>query len=216
MNQDLIAYYRDRAKEYDKVYLNPPEQDDLQAATRIFQTLFAGKAVLEIACGTGYWTERIAQTATSVFATDANEVLIELAKERQTGGTVRFSVADMYQLQPADVYEGLFGGFIWSHILLQDLDRCLDTWSGFLKPGAVIAFIDSNSVENTPHDTKRIASTDASGNTYQARTLENGTRHLVLKNFPSRDFLFQKLSRVATDIQVIELPYYWIVSGKTK
>ncbi len=28
MNQDLVSYYKDRAKEYEKVYLNPDEQGD--------------------------------------------------------------------------------------------------------------------------------------------------------------------------------------------
>jgi predicted methyltransferase len=67
MNQSIISYYNERAKEYEKVYLNPDEQEDLLTATRFFQEIFSHKAVVEIACGTGYWTEQISKTATSVF-----------------------------------------------------------------------------------------------------------------------------------------------------
>ena len=216
MNHDLVSYYHDRAKEYDKVYLNPPEQPDLLQATAIFQSLFSQKTVLEIACGTGYWTERIAQTAQSVYATDINEQMIAIARERQTTGKATFAVADMYTLRPDKKFDAVFGGFIWSHILLQDLDRFIHGLKGLLHAGGLMAFIDSNYVENTPHDAKKISGTDASGNTYQTRQLEDGSTHRVLKNFPAQDFLHQKLSGVATDIRIVNLTYYWIATCRLK
>jgi ubiquinone/menaquinone biosynthesis C-methylase UbiE len=211
MNQDLIAYYRDRANEYDKVYENREEQDDLLQATTIFQSLFAGKDVLEIACGTGYWTARIAQTAASVQATDINQSMVNIAKTKQTNERVSFAVADMYRLTPDRKYDGVFGGFVWSHILLQDLPPLMDSIREWLHPGGILAFIDSNSVEGTPHDRRKTTETDEQGNQYQTRRLENGTSHRVLKNFPTQDFMAQTLSRIhATDIQFVHLKHYWI------
>jgi 2-polyprenyl-3-methyl-5-hydroxy-6-metoxy-1,4-benzoquinol methylase len=214
MNQDIIAYYNDRAKEYDKVYLNPLEQDDLSVSSSIFQTLFAQKTVLEIACGTGYWTEQMAKTAHSIHATDINEQLIDMARERPIQGNVTFEIADMYSLASSQKYDAVFGGFIWSHILLQDLDLLLDKLQSHLKSNGVIAFMDSNCVEGTNHDIKKISKTDEFGNTYQIRNLENGSTHLVLKNFPTKDFLHQKLSRISSEIDYKQLEYYWIVSCK--
>ncbi len=214
MNQDLASYYRDRANEYDKVYLNPAEQDDLLEAATIFQTLFRQKSVLELACGTGYWTERIAETATSVYATDINERMIDIARKRHLNDNVTFAVIDMYSFSPDHKYEGVFGGFIWSHILLQDLDRFLEKVKSLLCPGGTIVFIDSNMVEGTHHVTKNISKTDEHGNTYQTRQLENGTLHLVPKNYPTKDFLVQKLSSIATDINFVDLKHYWTVSCK--
>lgn len=211
MQQDLVSYYNDRAKEYEKVYWNPAEQDDLLAATNLFQAVFAQKKVLEIACGTGYWTERIAQTATSLHATDINASVLEIAQKRRSGNNLSFSMADIYSLPTGPKYEGLFGGFIWSHILLQDLDRFLDQCKNVLLPGADLVFIDSNPVEGTNHDRREITQTDEQGNTYQTRSLENGATHVVLKNFPGREFLDQKLSRIAGDIQHVNLEHYWIV-----
>lgn len=215
MNENLISYYDARAKEYEKVYLNPNEQEDLRKATKIFQDLFARKTVLEIACGTGYWTERIAKTATSLFATDINESVIEIAKERQKEN-ITFAVADMFDFSPEEKFDAVFGGFIWSHILLQDLEKVIEQVKSFLKPDGTIVFIDGNSVAGTNHDLKNISKTDELGNTFQTRKLENGTSHLVLKNFPTKEFLSRKLSRIATEIQFIELEYYWIVICKTR
>ena len=214
MNQNLVSYYDDRANEYEKVYLNPAEQGDLLKATTIFQNLFSQKTVLEIACGTGYWTERIAETATSIYATDINESVIEIARKKQINDNVTFAAADMYQLKPDQKYEGVFGGFIWSHILLQDLGKFIAKVRSFLKSNGTIVFIDSNYVEGTNHDLKKITKTDEQGNTYQTRRLENGTTHLVLKNFPTKEFLIQHLSSIATDISFINMKYYWIVSCK--
>ncbi len=216
MNEDLKSYYSDRAKEYDKVYSIPHEQQDLAEATAIFQKLFAEKTVLEIACGTGWWTKQISATATSIFATDFNEAVVEIAKGRNDADNVSFRVADMYTLNNETKYDALFGGFIWSHILLQDLEGFLQKLTGFLKPSGIIAFIDSKLVKDKYHDVKRIVKADEYGNTYQTRDLDNGTTHIVLKNFPAQEFLQQKLSKFYTDINYIELENYWIVTCKLK
>jgi len=216
MNPDLTSYYKDRAKEYDKVYAIPEEQEDLRKATKIFQDLFAGKSVLEIACGTGYWTEQISKTAASILATDINKSVIDIAKSRDFSGSVNFEVTDMYSLSPSTSYSALFGGFIWSHILIQDLNDFLFKLGKYSKPGATIAFIDSKKVKGGYHDQVGFSRTDEFGNTYQSRKLENGTTHEVLKNFPSKEFLVQKLSTMAADIKYIDLDHYWIVIANVK
>lgn len=209
MNQDLILYYKERAKEYEKIYTKPERQCDLISSKDILQNLFCGKNILEVACGTGYWTEKIAKTAKSIHATDVNEAVIEIARQKHLGNKVRFEVADLYNLKIKQRYEGLFGGFIWSHILLQDLDSFVEIIDRSLVKNGLMVFMDNKFVEgsNTP-----ITSTDQFGNTYQLRKLENGTSHSVLKNFPTQDLIFEKLSGIAVDINFINLEYYWIVS----
>lgn len=215
MNQDLSTYYNDRAREYDKVYEIPDEQEDLLKSAVLFQNIFANKSVLEIACGTGYWTEKISKTANSIFATDINEIVIDIARTRKFNSNVVFQVADMNCLSIDKKFDGLFGGFIWSHILLQDLDNFLLRLKGLLNENAKIAFIDSKQVEGTNHDRKRITRIDQYGNTFQTRTLENGTTHEVLKNFPSKQFLTDKLLQISTEVEIIELEHYWIATSKT-
>jgi ubiquinone/menaquinone biosynthesis C-methylase UbiE len=57
MDPNLISYYRDRANEYEQIYSKPERQNDLKRIGSILHEEFFGKTVLEIACGTGYWTE---------------------------------------------------------------------------------------------------------------------------------------------------------------
>jgi 2-polyprenyl-3-methyl-5-hydroxy-6-metoxy-1,4-benzoquinol methylase len=84
MNTNLVEYYKDRAKEYEKIYLKPERQNDIISATTILQNTFSGKNVFEVACGTGFWTEKIAQTTASVYATDIMKQLLKLLNRRNT------------------------------------------------------------------------------------------------------------------------------------
>lgn len=213
MNTDLITYYKYRAEEYEKIYSKPERQDDLKSAATILQEIFAHKNVLEIACGTGYWTERIATTAASIFATDINETVIDIAKRKGlSSNQVTFGLADIYNFSAHNKFKNVFGGFIWSHILLQDLDKFLSTINSLVSPGGTVVFMDNNFVEGSNHP---ITKTDEQGNSFQTRKLEDGTTHLVLKNFPIESFLRTTLAGIATDFKFINLKYYWVLTYKT-
>jgi 2-polyprenyl-3-methyl-5-hydroxy-6-metoxy-1,4-benzoquinol methylase len=208
LNKDIVAYYAARAKEYEKIYDKPERQGEIGDMTTLLQNVFPGKNVLEIACGTGYWTERIAKVAAKVLATDINEPVIEIAKAKTyEKSNVTFGVADIFNYKASE-YESLFGGFIWSHIKLQELGRFIDTINGFVKPGSIVVLADNNYIEgsNTP-----ISSTDEHGNTYQERVLENGETFSVLKNFPTEDTFKKALDGKAERIKFISLKYYWLV-----
>jgi len=213
MNQNLILYYKERAKEYEKIYTKPERQADLISAEDILQNLFCKKDLLEIACGTGYWTEKISKTAKSIVASDVNEAVVEIARQKNLGDTVRFEIADLHNLENKQRYDGLFGGFIWSHIFLQDLDSFLESIKEKLHKNGLVVFMDNNFVEGS---NTSITSTDQFGNTYQLRKLDNGKSYSVLKNFPTQEFIIKKLSSIAIDIKVINLKYYWIVSCRLK
>ncbi|MCX6257148.1 MAG: methyltransferase domain-containing protein [Bacteroidia bacterium] len=212
MNTDLITYYKERANEYENIYLKPERQDDLKSATLILQNIFTNRSIFEIACGTGFWTEKIAQTSTSVFATDINKELIEIAQQKKYGkASVSFGIEDIYQLPVKTIYESLFGGFIWSHIKLQDIDKFLESVNNSIIPGGLIVFMDNNFVEGSNHP---ITGTDDAGNTFQKRKLEDGTTHLVIKNFPTEIFIKTKLNEIVSDLKFINLKFYWILTYK--
>lgn len=213
MNSDIISYYKDRAKEYEKIYSKPERKCDLLLAEQILQEIFIGKNVFEIACGTGYWTLKISVTAKYILATDINESVIEIAKSKNySPSKVNFQIVDIFDLTNIQKHENLFGGFIWSHIKLQDLDNLINAVNSHVQKNGTIVFMDNNYVEgsNLPLTDK-----DDYGNTYQTRTLKNGTIHKILKNFPTENFIRERLSNKAMDIKFFNLQYYWILIYKT-
>lgn len=213
MNKDLVEYYRERAKEYEKIYDKPERQQEIIRATKILQNIFFDKEVLEIACGTGFWTEKIAQTAKAIHAIDINEAVIDIARQKIfSKASVNFQVQDIFNLTQDYKHENLFAGFIWSHISLQGLDNFLSIIHNCVNPGGRVVIMDNNYVEDS---NRLITETDKDNNTYQTRQLEDGTVHLVLKNFPTQDFIKKKLRDKAIDITFLNLKYYWIVTYKT-
>ena len=116
----LQAYYAARAEEYDKVYEKPERQADLRLIERWLPAVLSGKTVLEIACGTGYWTRFIAPVAMSVVAIDSAQETLRIARERVPAGNVRFEVADAYALAPhRGGFDAAFAGFWFSHVPLE-------------------------------------------------------------------------------------------------
>ena len=79
---DLVDYYAKRANEYERIYQKPERQKDLANLRKLFRQAFAGHSVLEIACGTGYWTQVVAETAKSITATDINDDVLQIARAK--------------------------------------------------------------------------------------------------------------------------------------
>jgi demethylmenaquinone methyltransferase/2-methoxy-6-polyprenyl-1,4-benzoquinol methylase len=208
MKADLIDYYAKRAKEYETIYDKPERQADLLELKKLLKAAFSNEEIIEIACGTGYWTQIIAETAFSVLATDINGQVIDVAKaKRYLKNNVSFAIADSYTLaniQPT--FTAGFGAFIWSHIPLEKLALFLETLHSKIKTGGKIVFIDNNYVEgnSTP-----ISQIDSRGNTYQRRLLKDGTGYLVLKNFPTQAQIRTLLKEKAVNIEFKQLEYFW-------
>jgi demethylmenaquinone methyltransferase/2-methoxy-6-polyprenyl-1,4-benzoquinol methylase len=203
----LADYYAERAPEYESIYDRPERQADLARLAGIVATTFANRRILEVACGTGYWTELLAMTATHVTAVDVTEATLELARAKPIAAQrVRFQQADAYALNSV---EGDFDAgaamFWWSHVPRQRLQEFLRGFHSKLQPGSIVAFIDNQFVEgnSTP-----IARTDDEGNTFQKRKIENGNTFEVLKNYPSDTELQAVLSDVCF-LDIIRLHYYW-------
>ena len=216
INRDMISYYRDRAREYDEraygVEGRPELQKTIQAATRILQETLANKTVLEIAAGTGYWTEKIAQTARSIEATDVNASVLDIARGRQyPGRNAHFRIADLYALGNVPPVEALFGGFIFSHILRKDYGTFLDTIQRYVVTGGTIVLMDNNRKDSPQY----LDRTDEQGNNYRLRTLADGTKHEIVKNYPSQTELTGLLGRRVTNVDFRDLDYYWMLIYKT-
>lgn len=205
----LAAYYAARAREYERIYDKPERQADLATLKRLVPASLAGRDVLEVACGTGWFTQFIATTARSVTATDINEDTLALARTKDyPPGRVTLAAADVYNL-PAHYrdFTGAFAGHWWSHMKRAERRAFVEILHRALAPGAVVVVLDNTYVEgsSTP-----IAYVDDDGNSYQRRALDDGSQHDVLKNFPTEAQLRADVEGMASDIEYVELQYYWM------
>jgi demethylmenaquinone methyltransferase/2-methoxy-6-polyprenyl-1,4-benzoquinol methylase len=207
----LADYYAKRAAEYERIYARPERQRDLAALKERTRGMLSGRRVLELACGTGYWTEVFAPVAREVIALDVNEEVLQIARAKSyPPGRVEFLRADCYAPPGlARRHDALFAGFWWSHVPLQRLDGFLAASVAAVAPRALIAFLDNRYVEgsSTP-----VARRDAEGNAYQLRTLEDGSRHEVLKNFPCASELIWRTLKHGSGANVENFEHYWLLS----
>ena len=214
ITDDMRAYYAQRAAYYERVYFKPERQADLRAMEAWLPTVFAGRHVLEIACGTGWWTQHGARDSASWLATDVNPETMAVARAKPMPAAVRLATVDAYTLAELGAvsdakFDAAFTGCWWSHVPLARLPGWLALLHSRLAPGARVVMLDNSFVQtsSTP-----ITRRDALGNTYQNRTLDDGSVHEVLKNFPTKDAAIALLGPRAHAAEWTEYGHYWVLS----
>lgn len=208
MSVTLRDYYDRRLPEYDELYRRPERQRDLATLRSLVQSSLANERVLELACGTGYWTQVAAKTAASVVASDSSAAALDVARERVTQQNVRFRIGDALAARSMneDHFTAVLAAFWWSHVARATLPGFLAHLATALGTGRRGVFIDNRYVagSSTP-----ISRTDGDGNTYQQRYVQDGSEFEILKNFPTRMDRQSQLGQVAERVELRELRYYW-------
>jgi SAM-dependent methyltransferase/protein tyrosine phosphatase (PTP) superfamily phosphohydrolase (DUF442 family) len=221
----MAHYYAQRAAIYERVYHKPERQADLRAIEAWLPDAFANRRVLEIACGTGWWTQHAARDCAHWLATDLNPETMAIARAKalphdaQGNSKVAFATADAYNLASTlgdQRFDAGFAGCWWSHVPLPRLRPWLDQFHALLEPGARVVMLDNAFVQTSNHPIHR---RDAEGNTYQLRTLDDGSTYEVVKNFPTQDETIAALGPRARDAtwwqptqERVTVTHYWVLS----
>ena len=208
-------YYKKRANEYELIYQKPERQDDLLKIEKYLGNQFQNKKIIEIACGTGFWTQKLARTCESILAIDINKSVIEIAQQKNySKHNVKFEVQDLIQLgNRGQKLEGLFGGFIWSHIKKEEIQTFLTICLHQISHSSELIFIDNKYVAGSSTPISRM---DERGNKFQKRVLRSGEEFEVVKNFPNRKEFAKMIGYGIREFEWLELDYYWIAKFKKR
>jgi ubiquinone/menaquinone biosynthesis C-methylase UbiE len=211
-NEQVIEYYAKSAAIAGQDYEAAGLQDELAQLRGRVQELLRGHTVLELACGGGYWTGAIAQVCDTLLATDVNPGLIELARERLPGDTVRWSVVDALDI-PAGLgeFSAVFIGFLWSNLVRDEQERLLAQLRQRVGKDVLLVMLDDVQAEE-----ETIARTDAQGNTFQIFVSPDGGRYELPKNFPSDSALRKRLSPAVREIKIERTEHYWLATCRLK
>lgn len=207
----LKTYYSKRVQEYESIYHKPERQHDLEHLKQMLRSLSSGQSVLEVACGTGYWTQGMAEAATSIIAVDNVAEVLEVARQKRIDESkVTFVKADAYDLAPlVGSFSMALVAFWWSHIPKEKIPQFLRSLHGPLTHNSLVVLVDNKYV---PGSSTPITEWDSSGNTYQTRTLSDGSEYRILKNFPKETELRDSVESYAEDFDYKELDYFWIAT----
>ena len=201
----LSDYYAQRAPHYEEVYQKPERQADLTRLKRALALALQGRCVLDVACGTGYFTAAYAAHAKSALGIDSNQAVLDLAQGKMLPHA-EFKLVDAYQLDDISThYDAALLSFWWSHIPNARRAAFFERLYQHLAPGARVILIDNRFVagNSTP-----IALTDPAGDQWQDRPREDGSRQLVMKNYPTRQLLLDSMAGAAST-HWWQLEYYW-------
>ena len=202
-------YYAARAREYDKIYLKPERQQDLRALEAWLPAKFSQRSMIEIAAGTGYWTQFLIKVTQSLVALDAANETFQVARSRLglDADQVNWVIGDAYDIpQPVTPYDGAFAGFWFSHVPISRQREFLTGLNKVLTPGATVVLLDNLYVEgsSTP-----ISELDDEGNSYQVRLLSDGSQHCVLKNFPTETHMCELIEGLGKQPLFTRWQYFW-------
>ena len=194
-DDDLLAeqraFYRARAPEYDEWWQRRGRYDrgeeqllewQHQVAT-VGAALDAFRAkgnVLELAGGTGWWTERLAATADRLTVVDSAPEALALNRERVGRRDVRYDVSDIFEWRPDASYDVVFFSFWLSHV---PRTRFGDFWSlvrSYLSPSGRVFFID-NRDDPVPDSLAKDPYVVEYGTDLHLRTLSDGSQYRVIK-----------------------------------
>jgi SAM-dependent methyltransferase len=215
ITEQSAQFYAKSASNHDRIYDRAERQDDLEEMREHVADVLRGHTVLELACGTGYWTRLIAETADKVVATDINPEMIAMATLRaMPADKVTLRVADAYDL-PADIgdFTAVFIGFWWSHVKREEQEKFLAQLRSKIGKDMFIVLLDDCYVEGS---SETVARTDMEGNTYQIRTAPDGERYEIPKTYPSDSGLRKKLASSVREIRIVRLEYYWMLTCRLK
>jgi len=219
--QDQIAYYRARAGEYDQWWFRTGRYDrgpefngqwhgEVAAVERALDAWLAARRpqnVLELACGTGLFTRRLAPRVPRVTAVDASPEVIAINRSRVTADNVEYVEADLFSWQPAQVYDAVFFSFWLSHVPGERFAAFWKTVAGALAPGGAAYLIDSAFDPTSTAKDHVLPGPDAGVVT---RKLNDGREFRIVKLFYRPEELTTKLSKLGWRAEIRQTEHYFI------
>lgn len=207
-------YYKKRAQEYEEIYYrdDPIRQREQRKIAGALKKVLTGRNVLEVACGTGYWTVYASKSASRITATDAVDEVLKIAKQKEYGCLVEFRIEDAYKLSFSDnTFNGGLANLWFSHVPEEKINAFLEELHRVLKNGSMVFMADNVYI---PSIGGKLVRKSKEQNTYKLRQLKDGSEALVLKNYYTVNELleiFRKYDPSITSKNVFYGKCFWYV-----
>lgn len=216
--EEQIEYYRARASEYDQWYLRQGRYDrgaELNerwfAEDRVvLESLRAsqpGGSILELACGTGIWTARLAPHARELLAVDASPEVIAINRDRLRSSNVTYVQADLFDWVPPMQFDFVFFGFWLSHVPPERFEAFWALVHRALKPDGRFFFTDSRYEQTATAKDHRLPDRAA---TRLTRRLNDGREFQIYKIYYEAEALQARLAQLGWQAAVTQTANYFI------
>ena len=199
VTDELLAgqadYYRRRAGEYDVTAYGDVAAASARIAGLVAEMQPTG-SVLEIACGTGLWTEALAGLAETVTAIDVAPEALALARDRVRWNNVRFEVADVFSWTTEARFDVIFFAAWLSHVPMDRFDQFWQQLRRLLAEGGRVLFVDE------PIEERDKETYVPGGDEVVERQLRDGSSYRIVKNFVDPERLERQLRGIGWDCRI--------------
>jgi demethylmenaquinone methyltransferase/2-methoxy-6-polyprenyl-1,4-benzoquinol methylase len=213
-----LDYYRARAAEYDQWWLRQGRYDRGEAlnaqwfadATVVSAALSAFRPagrVLEFACGTGIWSERLLHFASHLTALDGSSEMLAINAARLRSTLVRYVEADVFQWQPTEQFDVVFFGFWLSHVPPEKFASFWQLVRSCLAPGGRVFFVDSRHEQTSTAVDHRLPEPEA---TVLRRRLNDGREFQIYKVFYDPANLAERLHELGWHFDIRQTDNYFL------
>ena len=221
---EQVAFYRARAPRYDEwwqrrgAYARGPAVDlefdrQVHHVEDALRSFAIGGDVLELAGGTGWWTERLARSADHLTVVDSSPEALELNRARVGDPGVEYHVADIFDWSPETRYDVVFFSFWLSHVPRR---RFAGFWSmvrSYLRPAGRVFLVDNHQDPDPGEDVRdpyvRRYETDR-----HVRHLDDGREYHVVKVMYEPDELASRLADLGWIAELRATP--WFLYGSAR
>lgn len=139
---EQINYYRARADEYDESISSGQELFNMGKSLVLKLGTF--DKILELACGTGVWTETLLKMGNHVTAIDAAPEMLKIAREKCGDEQISYQQVDLFNWNPDKTYDLVFFANWLSHVPPNVVDDFLSKVKSSLNKNGTIAFVDQH------------------------------------------------------------------------
>ena len=106
--------------------------------------------ILELACGTGWWTEQLVRYRDSLTAVDASPEVIAVNRVPLPSSGINYVQADLFNWRPERNFDTVFFSFWLSHVPPERFGGFWETVKACLNPGGRVFLIDSSYTKESP------------------------------------------------------------------
>lgn len=222
--QEQIAYYRARAGEYDEWFyrtgrydhgeeLNQNWFNEVAVVKNALHQLKPVTNILELACGTGIWTQELLSIGQKITAIDASIEVIEINRSKLGALNVDYRQLDLFSWEPDEEYDFVFFSFWLSHVPPTLLDSFLTKVYNSVRLEGQFFIVDSRF---SPTSTAQNHTLQYDENIYEKRKLNDGQEFNIIKIFYQPDALLKKLTEVGFSAEVRVTENYFIYANGIK
>ena len=172
-----------RAQEYDELisqaghltqeHNETPFDKEFSQLMEVIEGIAPVDPILELASGTGIWTNLLVHIGEYVTAVDASPEMHTINREKVHSDRVNYVVADLFDWTPEAQYDLVFFAFFLSHVPQERLSSFLEKVKQAVRPGGTVFVVDQSGAT-----AEELAVTHGQ---YQERTLSDGRQYTIVK-----------------------------------